>query len=337
MSNEGFVKLYRAIQQHPAWIAATPKYRVFLIEFMFRMTFKETTFVLGKSTIILKPNQYCSSADRMANDFSTRPSQGRKVKKEDTFTRGDIRGAEVYWKYHHFLTEIETNLLTNQCKVLEFKLPMTYEKNLGYANQPSNQDANQDANQRLTNVSPTKEEGKECKDKKKKERKSEPAVADSVRRQAAELNNLLIESIKKTKPDVKIRNAEKWLTEMRHLLHLDTRSFEVCKQIIQWLPDSDFWSGVIISTKKFRDNFDQLEIQMRKNFSKGPKKKANDTALMEKNKEYAENIFYSGNNKLKSSIAFHASTVQAGKQMISLMDLQFQEKFNKALAQVGLS
>lgn len=164
MSEQGFVKLYREIQEHPAWKAAPLKYRVFLIEFIFRMTFKEMPFVIGKSTIILKPNQYCSSADRMAEEFSTKNSQGKKLQKEDVFTRGDIRGAISFWKYHHFLTKIETNLLTNHSMVLEFRIPVTYENYLSNANQHANQHANQPANQRLTNVEPTKEEGEEDKD-----------------------------------------------------------------------------------------------------------------------------------------------------------------------------
>lgn len=97
----------------------------------------------------------------------------------------------------------------------------------------------------------------------KKNSTSESANADPIRRQAAELSSMLVQSIKKTKPDAVLRD-KKWIEHFEKILRIDKRSYEACVKLIEWLPTDDFWSLNILSAEKFRKQFDALELKMKK-------------------------------------------------------------------------
>jgi hypothetical protein len=87
---------------------------------------------------------------------------------------------------------------------------------------------------------------------------------------AHEVTLLLFEAIKKTKPDLKQPNLERWEAEMDRMLRIDKRNLETVKRLIEWLPSCSFWSLNILSAEKFREQFDKIELKMNQNASKGP-------------------------------------------------------------------
>jgi hypothetical protein len=81
--------------------------------------------------------------------------------------------------------------------------------------------------------------------------------------QAAELSLLLFEAIKKTKPDLKKPNLDKWAQQIDLMLRVDNRSYDNIKKVIEWLPTDDFWKDKLLSAEKLRSKFDMLELKMR--------------------------------------------------------------------------
>jgi len=116
---------------------------------------------------------------------------------------------------------------------------------------------------------------------KEKENISGPSVPPPP--QASEIVSLLREAIQKTKPDIKMSSEESYAKVIRRMLTLDNRSPELIKRVIRWLPTSDFWSTVVLSANKFREQFDKLELSMHKGPSQGP---SNDLQLVNRLKEY---------------------------------------------------
>ena len=81
----------------------------------------------------------------------------------------------------------------------------------------------------------------------------------------------LLSEIQKRKPDFKKPNLQKWAAHVDRMIHLDKRSPERIKAVIQWCQqdapkeDSGFgWQDNILSTAKLRQQFDKLELAMQR-------------------------------------------------------------------------
>jgi len=116
-----------------------------------------------------------------------------------------------------------------------------------------------------------------------KEKENIPGPSVPPPPQASEITSLLREAIKKIKPDIKMSSEESYAKVIRRMLTLDNRSPELIKRVIRWLPTNDFWSTVVLSANKFREQFDKLELSMHKGPSQGP---SNDLQLVNRLKEY---------------------------------------------------
>jgi hypothetical protein len=91
--------------------------------------------------------------------------------------------------------------------------------------------------------------------------------------QARGYAQLLLEAIKKTKPDIKPPNISSWEKEIDRMLRIDKRSEESLKAILKWLPTAPrspngfCWADNILSAEALRAQFDKLELAMRQNRS----------------------------------------------------------------------
>lgn len=90
--------------------------------------------------------------------------------------------------------------------------------------------------------------------------------------EAGNVSILLLEAIKKTKPDIKEPTFHSVHQEMDRMLRIDERKIETVRKLIAWLPTHEFWSKNILSAEKFRKQFDRLELEM----TKKPKETASD-------------------------------------------------------------
>lgn len=76
------------------------------------------------------------------------------------------------------------------------------------------------------------------------------------------LATLLLKEIRKNKPDFKQPNLQSWAKEVDLIIRRDDRKPERIQQVIEWCQGDSFWRSNILSTKKLREKFDELEIKM---------------------------------------------------------------------------
>lgn len=96
------------------------------------------------------------------------------------------------------------------------------------------------------------------KDNNKEIKKSPTSSSPSA--DAEVLSLLLFEIIKKTKPNFREPNIEKWSREIDKMIRVDKISPQRIQTIIEWLPTNDFWKVNILSPEKLRLQFDKLEL-----------------------------------------------------------------------------
>jgi hypothetical protein len=88
------------------------------------------------------------------------------------------------------------------------------------------------------------------------------ADAPSSSAEASEISSLLLEKVKEIKPDIKLKKVEDWPKEVDRMIRLDGRSAEKIRDIVHWLPTSDFWRKVVHTPQSLRKNFDKIEMSM---------------------------------------------------------------------------
>lgn len=88
-----------------------------------------------------------------------------------------------------------------------------------------------------------------------------PFVEDSIEFQLAKL---LLNKIKERKADFKQPNLQKWTKYIDLMIKQDERKPDRIKEVIKWCQDNEFWQNNILSPKKLRQQFDQLEFKMGK-------------------------------------------------------------------------
>jgi len=127
-------------------------------------------------------------------------------------------------------------------------------------------------------VSKQEEEEEEVKEEVKEE-ESKPSWSEES--DEYRLSLYLYNHMLKNNPEAKKPNFQYWCKHIDHMIRLDNRSLEGIKKIIEFSQKDSFWCSNILSTKKLRDKYDQLYIQMNKNgggnqngFNKGNSRKA---------------------------------------------------------------
>ena len=78
------------------------------------------------------------------------------------------------------------------------------------------------------------------------------------------LAELLLNLILERKSDFRKPNLQMWAVHVERMIRLDKRTPERIEAIIHWSQRDSFWQGNILSTAKLREQFDQLELKMRK-------------------------------------------------------------------------
>jgi len=118
-------------------------------------------------------------------------------------------------------------------------------------------------------------------DKPKEEHKDNSLVATKVAMSADadEILSFFIQKLKERQPDFKFpSNLKKWAQEIDRMIRIDKRDPKKIKAMIEWIHQNSFWSTTVLSTKKLRDQYDNVSGKM--NLKAG-----NDE--IQKNKTYA--------------------------------------------------
>lgn len=82
------------------------------------------------------------------------------------------------------------------------------------------------------------------------------------------LSSYLYKKILKNNPDQKKPNLQSWAKHIDYMIRLDKRKPKKIKELIDWCQGHSFWHANILSTKKLREQFDQLTLNMKKEPSK---------------------------------------------------------------------
>ena len=107
--------------------------------------------------------------------------------------------------------------------------------------------------------------------KKDKNDKNDKNIKDNSRKSAKrtydidsnyyQLSVFLFEEMKKNNPEVKTPDFDKWADEVRKMVELDGRKEEQVRNMITWSQSNDFWKGIVLSTRKLREKYDQMKVQ----------------------------------------------------------------------------
>jgi len=100
----------------------------------------------------------------------------------------------------------------------------------------------------------------DSKDKKKSRQRGKRVFDDSD--VEMKLVNFFVGLITKNDPKFKKPNIQVWCDHIRLLIEQDKRTPEEIKSVMEWTTNEDFWKSNILSTKKLREKFSQLKIQM---------------------------------------------------------------------------
>jgi hypothetical protein len=82
------------------------------------------------------------------------------------------------------------------------------------------------------------------------------------------LAKLLLEEIRKNKPDYKEPNMQAWTRDIDLMIRRDGRNPEQIRRAILWAQGDSFWWKNVLSPSKLRKQFDRLEAEMESKKSK---------------------------------------------------------------------
>lgn len=88
---------------------------------------------------------------------------------------------------------------------------------------------------------------------------------------ASSLCDRLVLKIRSWAPDFTMKSHQLWNQEMDRLIRVDKRSPEQIKQVIDWVQSDEFWRENVLSPKKLRQKFSELQAKMVNAGTKGLK------------------------------------------------------------------
>lgn len=94
--------------------------------------------------------------------------------------------------------------------------------------------------------------------KKKKKKKRDPGLD---REDTNDIVNHFVESFEKVFPGLGLEPKNDWYVKARLLIDRDGKSVQEIKDMIDWVVEHEFWSGVILSLPKFRTQWNRLQVQ----------------------------------------------------------------------------
>lgn len=109
--------------------------------------------------------------------------------------------------------------------------------------------------------------------------KSIVATGVALSADADEIVSFFIQKLRERKPDFKFpKDFKKWHEEIDRMIRVDKRDPKKIKDMIDWIHRDSFWSSNILSPKKLREQYDNIDGKAKFNFEKNN---------IKKNKEYA--------------------------------------------------
>jgi DNA replication protein DnaD len=252
MSKQGFIKLYRQVQDH--WLYEEKrKFSKFeaWVDMLMMANHKDNKFVLGNELVEVKKGEFITSELKLMERWNWGKAKLRSFlemlqKDEMIIKKSDRKKTTIticnYCLYHDYETE----------------------------NRP--QADHEQTNNRL--YSDTNKNVKNDKNVKKKNSPKQVYDETSVFYQLAEY---FLEQIRKNNPEHKTPNMQKWSDDIRKTMEIDERTEEQIKYLMKWVQEDDFEMSNVLSPSKLRERFDQLIIKVKKDKKTTPIKRPTKT------------------------------------------------------------
>jgi len=256
-SPNGFLKIQRSLFIHAAWKQALSKHKCIFMEFLVRAAWAPTSFYWYSNKFDLVAGQVYFSQRKLAIELS----QGCNLKEEITYA--DVRGAIRYFEKCKFVSVVSTRSFLEKGRHLTQDLTqdltqgltiltILYSEFSGAENSRSNAGSNATSNEDLTQISRTKEEDKEHKEKKKQ---STRKVASVDNAEALRLCSNFVKLLEKTLPGLKLPTSMvKWQSEFDLMLRIDGRTSSDIEFLFAKMP-GHFYSKNVQCPSKFREKF----------------------------------------------------------------------------------
>ena len=238
----GYIKLYRKITHSFVW--TNPNMLKLWLLCLMKASHKESKFLFNGQEVCVTSGQFVTGAHVIAKEFNDGvPSDNQIVWR-------------TLWRWlKRFENEEMLTIKSNtKYSVITIKNWGDYQLN---DNQMTSDRQSSD-NQRSTY-------------KNEKNDKNEKNIKDNSRKSAKrtydvdsnyyQLSVFLFEEMKKNNPEVKHPDFDKWADEVRKMIDLDGRKEEQVRNMITWSQSNDFWKGIVLSTKKLREKYDQMKVQ----------------------------------------------------------------------------
>lgn len=251
MSKQGFIKLYRQVQDH--WIydekRKFSKYEAWL-DMLMMANHKEAKFVLGNELVELKKGEFVTSELKLMERWDWGKAKLRSFldlleKDEMIVKKSDRKKTTIticnYCVYHDYETE----------------------------NRPQ-------ADREQTDSRPRADTNKNNKEqpiitKNDKERINNTSSPKQVYDEASvpyQLALRLYQNILVNNPNHKKPNLQTWANEVRLMVERDKRTEAEIIYLMDWVQNDSFWKTNILSVSKLREKFDQLVIKVKEDISK---------------------------------------------------------------------
>ena len=238
----GYIKLYRKITNSFVW--TNPNMLKLWLLCLMKASHKESKFLFNGKEVVVSSGQFVTGGYAIAKEFNEGASSDNQVV------------GRTLWRW---LKKFENE------EMLSIKSTTKYSVitiNNWHEYQSNDNQVSSECQTTVKRVSTYKND---------KNDKNEKNIKDNSRKSAKrtydedsiyyQLSVFLFEEMKKNNPEVKHPDFDKWADEVRKMVELDGRKEEQVKNMIIWSQSNDFWKGIVLSTKKLREKYDQMKVQ----------------------------------------------------------------------------
>jgi len=234
----GYIKLYRKVTESIVW-TNSDMLKLWVL-CLTKAAHTERKFLFNGNELKLDPGEFVTGRDSLAEEFN----KGAKPK--------DKVASKTLWRHlkimeKHEMLSIQSN---NRYSVVSVCNWSEYQQTV--------QQVSSDCPATVQQVSTNKNDKNEENEKKKTPRKKRAYEESSIEFQ---LSNLLYQKIMENNSEFKKPDLQKWSDDIRLMIERDNRKPEKIKGMIEWAQSNEFWFSNILSTRKLREKYDQMNIQ----------------------------------------------------------------------------
>lgn len=238
----GYIKLYRKITNSFVW--TNPNMLKLWLLCLMKASHKESKFLFNGKEVVVSSGEFVTGRDAIAKEFNEGVPRDQQIV------------GRTLWRWLKKFENEEMLSINSTTKYSVISIKNWHEY------QSSDQQVSINRPSTVHQVSTYKND---------KNDKNEKNIKDNSRKSAKrtydedsiyyQLSVFLFEEMKKNNPEVKTPDFNKWADEVRKMVELDGRKEEQVKNMIIWSQSNDFWKGIVLSTKKLREKYDQMKVQ----------------------------------------------------------------------------